>query len=499
MKKLIDIYNKLNQSNLIQKEVYIPVELEVLDITYDSREVKEGTLFFCKGVHFKKEYLENSINDGALAYVSEVEYDVNRYGLIVKDVRKAMLLLAAYFFDYPDRNIRTIGVTGTKGKSTTVFYLKAIFDEYARKNGKKPAGLISGITIYDGLAEEEATLTTPEAIPLYRHLANARDAGLDTMIIEVSSQALKYDRINSVRFDASIFLNIGNDHVSAIEHPTFEDYFYSKLKLAEISDIFVFNRDMDYADKVEEKVKKTGKPYKTYSLKNNADIMALNIEQRNLHNYFKVIYQSNEESYSLIQPGKYNIENALSTILIAKHFGLDYQSIETGLKNARVEGRDEVFFTNDKKVVAWVSYAHNGISFSKSYEVIHENFPDHRVISVFGGSGDKAIARLQDVCNIGAENSDYLIIVPDDPGEKPYDQVVASMEEIISLYDIKYEVYENRFEGIERSFEMIEDDTVLFIAGKGNDKYNYINGQYVTIEGDVDITKRCVERYNKNH
>ena len=422
---------------------------------------------------------------------------MNRYGLIVKDIRKAMLVIAAYFFDYPDRKLKTIGVTGTKGKTTTVFYLKSIFDEFSRRKGKMPAGLISGISIYDGLNDVTATLTTPEAIPLYRHIANAVKSGLEYMIIEVSSQALKYDRINCVEFDASIFLNIGNDHVSAIEHPTFEDYFSSKLLLAKQSKFFVFNEDMDHHDKVREYVESNHVDYMDYSISGDTDIKTIEINQENLHSRFKTKFGDSIEEYSLIQPGKYNVENAMATILVSKHFGLDYDTIKTGLENAVVEGRDEVFVSDDNQVVAWVSYAHNGISFKKSYEVIHENFPNHKIISIFGGSGDKAVDRLFDVSTFGAKNSDYILLVPDDPGDKPYQEVVSMMADIIKPYGVEFEIFEQRIDGIKRAFEMIDGPTVLFVAGKGNDKYNYINGEYVTIEGDVDVTKLCLEKYNK--
>ena len=500
MKTIRQIYDILQENNLLAKGMNPPAsDIDILDITYDSREVKPGTLFFCKGLAFKKEYLENSIKDGASAYVSETDYGLETYGLIVTDVRKAMLVLAAFFYDYPDRKMHVMGVTGTKGKSTTVTFLKSIFDTYLKNQGKKPCGLISGIKIFDGVKEEKSKLTTPEAIPLYKSLSSAVENGLEYMVIEVSSQALKYLRINNVHFEMAAFLNIGNDHVSEIEHPSFKDYFESKLKLIDLADNFIYNIDMEYAKEIQARIDANNIEYQTFSLEDKrSDIHVTNLELKDLHTKFQIEYKGISEEYSIFQPGHYNVENALAAILFAKHFNLDYDSIKKGLKKVRVEGRDEFLISEDKNLIVWVSYAHNGLSFEKSFELINEQFQDFKIISMFGGSGNRAKVRMEEITHIGAQHSDLVLVVPDDPGTVAYDLIVNEMKEIIESYGTKYEVYQTRKDGIRRAFDLVDGKTLLFLAGKGNDAYNFIDGQYIDIESDLELATKYLEEYNKS-
>lgn len=501
MKKLIDIINLLKDKDLLADCVNLDSKTIVEDITYDSREVKKGCLFFCKGSAFKKQYLLSSFENGAVAYVSEKDYNLNVPTVIVKDIRKSMAIVAAYFFDYPDKKLKIIGVTGTKGKTTTVKFLKSIFDVYLYKNNKKPCGIISSIDIYDGISDTPAKLTTPEAITLYRHLSNAYNSGLEFVILEVSSQALKYDRVTGVKFNMGAFLNIGEDHISEKEHPNFEDYLYSKLKLACQSVNFIYNLDTDCLDTVKKEIEKSKTKAKTFSFDNDkADIYAKNISHKELMTNFTSVFENHENDFSINEPGNYNVENALCAIYIANFFGVDMAAIQKGLLDARVEGRNNILVSNDKKIVVWVSYAHNAISFEKSFETIEEIYKDYKIISVYGAPGDKAKGRLFDLADIGAKNSDIAIFVPDDPGSKPQSEIAEKMTEVAKAYTCEIESYENREDGIKSAFRHAEnnDKTVLFLAGKGIDTYDYVKGEYKEIESDLSIARRYLKNYNEN-
>src|SRR5699024_5802926 len=187
-------------------------------LTFNSKDVIPGTLFICKGQNFKEIYLQEAVKRGAIAYVSEKEYTSIKgvSVLLVKDIRLAMPHLADYFFNSPSKKLKMIAVGGTKGKTTTTHFVKGIIDTYGIDQGKKPCGMLSSIRTYDGLEDSEAVNTTPEAVELQRHLANAVEAGLDYMVIEVSSQALKYNRVTCLEFDVGIFLNISEDHISPL-------------------------------------------------------------------------------------------------------------------------------------------------------------------------------------------------------------------------------------------------------------------------------------------
>ena len=204
-------------------------EAPVALVSYDSREVVPGTLFFCKGAHFKREFLADAARRGAFAYVSERAYpEVDLPCVLVKDMRRVIAPLAVKYFNDPSQKLRVAGITGTKGKSSTAYYLKYILDEYLAPKGQT-CGVISSIDTWDGVERFESHLTTPEPLELQKHFAHALASGMEYMVMEVSSQALKYHRTLGSRFAAAAYLNIGSDHISPIEHPDFEDYFHAKL------------------------------------------------------------------------------------------------------------------------------------------------------------------------------------------------------------------------------------------------------------------------------
>ena len=189
-------------------------------VSYDSKNVVPGTLFLCKGAHFRPEYLQQAADRGAFAYVSETPYpEVNLPCIHVTDMRQVIAPFAVLYYNDPSRLLNVIGITGTKGKSSTTYYLKYILDEYLSSR-KVRCGVISSIDTYDGVEEFESHLTTPEPLELQKHFANALASGLGYLTMEVSSQALKYHRTLGTRFAAACFLNIGTDHISPLSTPT---------------------------------------------------------------------------------------------------------------------------------------------------------------------------------------------------------------------------------------------------------------------------------------
>ena len=222
----------------------------VSGVTYNSREVSDGMLFVVKGAHFKEQYLDDAIKKGAVCYVREDPDAANAAScslvseeeavaagrriaqkasascleILVSDIRKAMPVIAETFYGKLSDKLCMVGITGTKGKSTTAYFMRYILDDYMAASGGHRSAICSGIDNYDGVIEEESHLTTPEIMELYQHMSNALDSGISHMTMEVSSQALKYDRVTGITFEAGAFLNIGSDHISAIEHPDFNDY-----------------------------------------------------------------------------------------------------------------------------------------------------------------------------------------------------------------------------------------------------------------------------------
>ena len=229
-------------------------ETPVTGAACDSRCARPGNVFFCKGAAFRPAFLTSALEKGAIAYICE-ETRANELAavapstpaLVTSDMRKALAYVSATSFHRPDHALPMVGITGTKGKSTSAYMLRSIIDA---AHGAKTCGIMGSIDTYDGVEDAESTNTTPEAPDLWRHLANARDAHLAAMVMEVSSQALKYDRSLGVDLDVAAFLNIGTDHISPVEHPTFEDYFSSKLRIFSQCKNAVVNLGTSHLDRV---------------------------------------------------------------------------------------------------------------------------------------------------------------------------------------------------------------------------------------------------------
>lgn len=232
-------------------------------ITYDSRDIKPNTLLFIKG-NFKPEYLKDADKNGLNTYVAQDCYAdyTNAVGLIVTDVHKAMSLLSAAFFNNPQEKLTTIGITGTKGKTTTAYFTHAILN--AHSNGK--AALFSSVdNCLDGKTYVESDLTTPESLDAFRMMSQAVENGMKYLVMEVSSQAYKVNRVYGLHFNVAAFLNISPDHISPIEHPTFEDYLYCKRQIVKNTDALVLNADCAHADLLLQDAQKNGVKVTTFS------------------------------------------------------------------------------------------------------------------------------------------------------------------------------------------------------------------------------------------
>ncbi len=372
----------------------------VLGLTYNSKEAEPGTLFVCKGEAFKQEYLQEAFDRGAICYVSETPYPVhpaadNASGvfegaaqrvpaIIVKNIREAMPVLAAKYYCRPWEELKVTGVGGTKGKSTSVYYMKAIVDDYMASIGGKESAVISSIEMYDGVERYESHITTPEAMELQRHMRNAADSGIEYLQMEVSSQALKYNRVDEVRLDVGVYMNISEDHISPIEHSSFDDYFTSKMKMFAMTDTAIINMDSDHADIVLEHARASARRVITFAVTDKRtcteemklDFCAYDVKKKGPGTDFKVRYTGTvpgipdafDEQFELTMPGFFNVENALggyccSCLLLE----IPMEYIKSGIRRARSSGRMETTISRDGKVTAIVDYAHNKLSFEKLY------------------------------------------------------------------------------------------------------------------------------------
>lgn len=498
VKNLKDIVQFLQEVGNITE--YVMDDVVIDHISHDSRDLQSNTLFFCKGVKFKVDYLTQACENGAVAYIAETKIADNVPYIIVEDIRLAMMQIAGFFYDYPDKKINVIGITGTKGKSSTVFYVKYILDEFCMTNGDKPVGLLSTIKNYDGGEWEDSVLSTPEPISLYRYLYNAVNNGLKYMIVEASSQAFKAFRMNALKIDVAALLNIGEDHVSPLEHPDFQDYFNCKLKIFDNATYAVYNKDMDFSETVQQRLEEKGLSYADVSCQQSAKVRLVNKVFADDMLDFSVAYGEEELQLSLKQLGDYNIENAMIAVAIAKYFNVDNMSIFNGLYKAVIDGREALVQSVDKKFVVFTNYAHNGLSLDRSFEFIKQRFPGYYIYIVFGVNGNLAKNRVEGMSRSAGTNADYVFVSPDDPGDTPLEVIYETISKELSKYTQSYERNDSRENAAYIAYQNRKDKTVIFLAGMGaEDSIKGSNNTKIYIKNDVQVGKELVDLYNRDH
>lgn len=502
MKKFLlkEYIEKLYKENLILEDnTDDKMKDEVVNLlSYNSKEVEKNTLFVCKGATFKKEYLADAISSGVMAYVSETKFDVEVPCILVKNSYIALAALSEMYFDFPTDKLNVIGITGTKGKSTTAYYIKYILDEYMKSKNKKETAIISSIDTIDGVIKEESHITTPESYELERHFRNAVNSDMENVVMEVSSQALKMGRVHSVNFDVGVFLNISEDHISPIEHKDFNDYFESKLKIFKHSKLACINLDSDHVDRVIEASSDSPKVITFSKTNSTADIYAYNIKKVEDSIIFMVKTPEYEKEFELTMPGLFNVENALAAISVCYALNIPVQFIYDGLKIARSSGRMELYSTKDKNILALVDYAHNKLSFEKLFESTKAEYPDRKILIVFGCPGKKALLRRKDLGTIAGKYADKVYLTAEDPGAEPVIDICNDIASYVSKYTSNYEIIEDREEAIKKAILTAPDNSIILLTGKGNETRQKYGTEYIPCLSDVECVKKYFDEYDKN-
>lgn len=486
------IKTTIDQNSMITENV-------ILQMTYDSREVSDPSLFICKGSNFKKEYLRQAVSYGAVAYVSEVEYDVDAPVILVTDIREAMALLSSLFFDFPEKDLTLVGVTGTKGKTTTTNFIRSILDDYLVANQKKNSAYFSSVENYDGVTKAPSRMTTPEAMVLKQNFRTAVDSGVEFFEMEVSSQALKYDRTKGLDFEIGIFLNISEDHLSPLEHSDMDDYLNSKLLLFKQSKTICLNLDTDYLARIENAAKQANKVV-TFSQHNEkADVYGYNVQKEDHHITFDVRTPQYTEKMTLGIAGLFNVENALAAIAAMYVLEIPVEYIKSGLLKARAKGRMELYTSHDTNLVGIVDYAHNRLSFEVLFNSLKKEYPNHQMIAVFGCPGGKAFNRRKEMGEVAGRIADMVYITEDDPANESVRSISEQVAEAVIAENGSYEIIEDRAEAIRKAMSHIEMPTVVAVVGKGAEINQRVGNGYVEYEGDAFHVIKNLETYNKHH
>ena len=470
-------------------------------LTCDSRKAAEGTMFICKGATFREEYLQEAARRGASSYISEFSYEAGHAltGLIVTDIRKAMAAASAVYFGYEPGIPCVTGITGTKGKTTTAWYLKAMLDEWMAEQGGRATGLLSTIQNYDGEKWEDAVMTTPEAPALHEFLAKARDNGLSHVTMEVSSQALKYKRVRELRFQVGIFLNISEDHISPVEHEDFEDYFSSKLSLFRQSETACINMDSDHRQRILKAARKSGRIV-TFGRHPKADLRYSDVRMLEEGICFRVKCDRFSGWFQLAMKGRFNIENAMAAIAAGYVYGIPLHCMQRALARTRVPGRMETFRSANGKIFGIVDFAHNRLSFEKLFDAVFQEYGScKRIVTVFGCPGGKALNRRRELGLIAGMFSDHVLITSDDPGPECQGEIAQQVRGYVEMTGCPCDCIEERGEALQEAIRIAEENkekTMILLLGRGSEKYQKIGGASLAYPTDSVLMQNAVEAYD---
>ena len=466
----------------------------------DSRVVRSGHIFVCKGATFKPAYLTSALEHGAVAYLCDEAHADELASvapgvpaLVARKLRPAMAIVSAAAYGHPNQALKVVGITGTKGKSTVSYMLRAALDASSRT---RRTALIGSIETFDGLEEAESHNTTPEAPDLWRHIANARDAGLAYLDMEVSSQGLKYDRVLGLPLDVACFLNIGCDHISPVEHPDFEDYFQSKLKIFDQARVAVVNLDTDHLGEVMARAQ-TCERVVTFSASGTAgaDVWASDVTPSLGTIRFCAHTPSWEGTVTLAMPGLFNVDNALATLAICEVLGVELAPAAAALSHASTPGRMELLRTPGDRVFALVDYAHNKLSYQRFFSSVTKEFPGHRLIVVMGAAGGKALERRTDLPQEASKWADHLIYTEEDPGPESTADICQAMAAATPA-GTSFEIILDRPTAIHRAVSLAyagEGPAVVCLLAKGDEPFQHVGNSYVPYRTDGAIFYEAVQ------
>ncbi len=485
-----ELIRKLKDCGLYVASANIGEKDEASSVTYDSKRARPESLFVCKGLRFKEDYLREAVDSGARFYMAEKFYDVPKAvgAVIVSDVRKALAVASALYFDFKADAITLNAVTGTKGKSTTVYYLKNILEAAGRKTA-----FTTTVDTYDGSETHEAVLTTPESDVLHGVIRRARDNGCPDIVLEVSSQSAKMSRIFGLDFDYGVYLNISDDHISPNEHKDFADYLACKMAVVSKYRHAVLNMDDAYSGDAQEAAK-NAETVLTYALENPAaDVYAEEIVKDGFATCFTVVTPAYRIRTCTVIPGLFNVSNALSAAAVAYMRGVPKECIAEGIAATKVAGRMDIFAKNGHTVI--VDYAHNKTSLDHALSALKAYYPDKKIKLVFGCPGGKALQRRHDMACVAAQYAAYVYVTSEDPSYEDPKELADVVAGFLDQYGCPNETVTDRGAAVQKAVRDMQPDDIVIIAGKGSERYQIINGVAEPYEGDTVLAEKYTNMY----
>lgn len=469
--------------------------IEIKDICFDSRRVKEGSLFVClEGNSLDgHDFAVEAVKKGAVCVVAskKIKLDKKVPLIIVKDTRKALSVVSANFFSYPCKELKIIGITGTKGKTSTAFMLASIL-----KSAGLKCGIIGTLGIFVGDEFIKTNNTTPESYCIQKYLRLMVERDVKYAIMEVSSIGLKNHRVDNIFFDSAVFTNFSFDHIGGNEHKSLEEYLESKALLFSRCKKAFINKDDEKSSYIKEKCK--CEDVKFFGINNKGidlfayDINFLKEEDRFFTSFFTGgIADLNVKLSSF---GKFNVYNALAAILVAKDLNIDEEFILNGLKNFSVRGRVESIDLPKKlKFKVIIDYAHTEKSLESLLSSLRECAPK-RLVVVFGAGGNRSKEKRPAMGKVCGNLADFSIITADNSRFEKTLDIIRDIEKGMKKTEGKYLVIPERREAIKYALLNALEGDLIVLAGKGHETYEEINGEKIPFD-ERKIVKEIVNKY----
>ncbi|MBR0509765.1 MAG: UDP-N-acetylmuramoyl-L-alanyl-D-glutamate--2,6-diaminopimelate ligase [Clostridia bacterium] len=450
---------------------------EIADIVYDSRKAAAGTLFVALTGAYSDghDYVNSAYLNGARAFLvqKEVSLPADALVLTVGDTRAVLSAISANFFRHPERELKIVGVTGTKGKTTVVNMLRFCLDA---------AGLFCGVIGTVGAQYGDVTLptvnTTPESYECMKLFRQMADAGCKAVCMEVSSIGLKAHRVDDIPFTTAVFTNLTPDHIGGAEHESFEEYAYWKKQLFYRCQQAVLCADDAFSEELKEILTV---PYLTYGVYEPADVTARNIEKVRASSFFGsrflCVAGDEERELTISMPGVFSVLNALACVAVCRQLDADMDAVAEGLKNAVAKGRNEVLRLDVPYDVV-VDYAHNGQSFHSVLDTFTQ-YEHNRIITVFGSVGGRAQLRREEMGTISGTRADLTIITTDDPNYEDPAAICAEIARAVEKAGGKYEIIVDREAAVHRALSLAEPGDIVLLLGKGHEQAQKVRGGLV--------------------
>lgn len=463
---------------------------EIENIAYDSRKAKSGYLFVCiEGFTTDgHKFVPSAVENGAKAFLVQKDIEVPEGATVVrvKDTRFALAYTADRLFGHPSGKFRLVGVTGTKGKTTTTYMIKSILEAANQK-----VGLVGTLGSRIGDQAIHTERTTPESYDLQALFSEMAVKSVDSVVMEVSSQGLELHRVSCCDFDIGVFTNLTQDHISPNEHSSMEEYFNAKLKLFSMCQTGIVNIDSSYGEEV---VKKAKCKVYTYGIDKEADIRAVNIVEHQSSVEFDAVTPWGQGRVEVSVPGKFSIYNALAAIGVSCMSGVSFENIAKGLVNITVPGRAEVIYAGDDYTVI-TDYAHTPDSLENILTTF-KAYAKGRLVSLFGCGGDRDRTKRPVMGEISGRIADFTIITSDNPRTEDPEAIINEIEEGIKKTEGSYIRITDRREAITYALANAQPNDIIILAGKGHETYQMFKDKTIHFD-EREVVKEIMETHTK--